>query len=136
MGFGRKVTRKNKKGISKIQLENERAANMVWTNANSVAALLEKARPKMEAKLRRDVIRYEFLLNLLALHDVFGFGLERSMRLYKRTLAFNMELARELADDEKIMPIDMLIKTVNDEFHCDIGAKMEEINNELESEEC
>lgn len=111
MGFGRKVTRKNKKGISKIQLENERAANMVWTNANSVAALLERARPKMEAKLRRDVIRYEFLLNLLALHDVFGFGLERSMRLYKRTLAFNMELARELADDEKIM-------------------------NELESEEC
>ena len=124
MGFARKAARKNVEHKSRAQVADDNARNKIWKNANTAAALLARARPMMEQDIRREVIEYEFLLNMLALHDVFGFGLERCMKLYRRTLEHNIALLESGCEK----PVDMLIDTVNDEFKCDIKAVMTAIN--------
>ena len=131
MGFVRKAARKNVEHKSRAQVADEAARNKVWKNANTAAALLARARPMMEQDIRREVVEYEFLLNMLALHDVFGFGLERCMKLYRRTLENNIALIESKCKT----PVDMLIETVNDEFKCDIRKVMTEINNDVEKKE-
>ena len=131
MGFARKAVRKNVEHKSRAQVADENARNKIWKNANTAAALLARARPTMEQDIRREVVEYEFLLNMLALHDVFGFGLERCMKLYRRTLEHNIALIESKCKT----PVDMLVETVNDEFKCDIRKVMTAINKEVEGKE-
>ena len=131
MGFARKAARKNMEHKSRAQVADEAARNKIWKNANTAAALLARARPLMEQDLRQQVIEYEFLLNMLALHDVFGFGLERCMKLYRRTLEHNIALIESKCET----PVDMLVETVNDEFKCDIRKVMTAINKDVEEKE-
>ena len=131
MGFARKAARKNVEHKSRTQVADENARNKIWVNANTAAALLARARPTMEQDIRREVVEYEFLLNMLALHDVFGFGLERCMKLYRRTLEHNIALIESKCKT----PVDMLVETVNDEFKCDIRKVMTAINKEVEEKE-
>ena len=131
MGFARKAARKTVEHKSRAQVADENARNKIWKNANTAAALLARARPLMEQDLRQQVIEYEFLLNMLALHDVYGFGLERCMKLYRRTLEHNIVLIESKCKT----PVDMLIETVNDEFKCDIRKVMTAINKEVEEKE-
>ena len=128
MGFARKAARKNVERKSRAQVADDNARNKIWANANTAAALLTRARPMMEQDIRREVIEYEFLLNMLALHDAFGFGLERCMKLYRRTLENNIALIESKCKT----PVDMLVETVNDEFKCDIRKVMTAINKEVE----
>ena len=131
MSFARKASRKNVEHKSRAQVADDNARNKIWKNANTAAALLARARPMMEQDIRREVIEYEFLLNMLALHDVFGFGLERCMKLYRRTLENNIALIESKCKT----PVDMLVETVNDEFKCDIRKVMTAINKEVEEKE-
>ena len=128
MGFARKATRKNVEHKSRAQVADENARKRILKNANTAAALLARARPLMEKDLRQQVIEYEFLLNMLALHDIYGFGLERCMKLYRRTLEHNIALIESKCKT----PVDMLVKTVNDEFKCDIRKVMTAINKDVE----
>ena len=131
MGFARKAARKNVEHKSRAQVAGEAARNKALTNANTAAALLARARPLMEQDLRQQVIEYEFLLNMLALHDIYGFELEQCMKLYRRTLEHNIALIESKCKT----PVDMLVKTVNDEFKCDIRKVMAAINKEVEEKE-
>ena len=131
MSFARKTARKNVEHKSRAQVADENARNKIWANANTAAALLARARPMMEQDIRREVIEYEFLLNMLALHDVFGFGLERCIKLYRRTLEHNIALIESKCKT----PVDMLVETVNDEFKCDIRKVMTAINKDVEGKE-
>ena len=131
MGFARKAARKNVEHKSRAQVAGEAARNKALTNANTAAALLARARPLMEQDLRQQVIEYEFLLNMLALHDIYGFELEQCMKLYRRTLEHNIALIESKCKT----PVDMLVKTVNDEFKCDIREVMAAINKEVEEKE-
>ena len=131
MGFARKAARKNVEHKSREQVAGEAARNKALRNANTAAALLARARPLMEKDLRQQVIEYEFLLNMLALRDIYGFGLERCMKLYRRTLEHNIALIESKCKT----PVDMLVKTVNEEFKCDIREVMAAINKEVEEKE-
>ena len=131
MGFARKAARKNVEHKSRAQVAGEAARNKALTNANTAAALLARARPLMEQDLRQQVIEYEFLLNMLALHDIYGFGLEPCMKLYRRTLEHNIALIESKCKT----PVDMLVETVNGEFKCDIRKVMAAINKEVEEKE-
>lgn len=132
----RKLKRKDHKVEMKKRNDTARVANEIWKNANTVSKLLERAKPKFAKEIRENVIREQFLILALALHDSEGFGKKKLMRVYKTICKLNYARLEEAKahkmDDAAVF--DELLKQVGEDFECDLNAEMERVNAELEKE--
>lgn len=136
MSISRKLKRKDHKVEMKKRNDTDKAANEIWKNVNTVSKLLERAKPQFAKEIRENVIREQFLILALALHDSEGFGKSRLMRIYKAMMKLNYARLEEAKahkmNDDAVF--DELLKQANEDFKCDLNEEMEIANNELEKE--
>lgn len=128
--FSKKVGRTYAKTQAKIALLNERRANRVNENVNSVANLLERSKPMMERDIMNQCMQQILAMSFMSLHDVFGFGEERIKRYYKQLL----EIQHAALTSGSKTPYEDVLIALQEEYTFDLNKALDEVNAELDNE--